>query len=144
MERVSNQIRGVTLAVIVVDLDHFKAINDTYGHPAGDEVLRVAARVLAGSVRSCDLVARYGGEEFVVVASDASAAIAVALAERIRVRLAERKVHACGNEIRITASVGIALADRIEPSGPTELLHHADEALYRAKQSGRNAVCVYE
>ena len=137
------QDRGVALAVIVVDLDHFKAINDTYGHPIGDEVLRVAARLLAGSVRSSDLVARYGGEEFVVVASEGTAAIAVALAERFRLRLAERKVVARGNEIKITASAGIALADRTQQSGPTELLHQADEALYRAKQSGRNAVCVF-
>jgi diguanylate cyclase (GGDEF)-like protein len=137
------QDRGVALAVIVVDLDHFKAINDTYGHPTGDEVLRVAARLLAGSVRSSDLVARYGGEEFVVVASEGPAAIAVALAERFRLRLAERKVLACGNEIGITASAGIALADRTQQSGPAELLRRADEALYRAKQSGRNAVCVH-
>jgi two-component system cell cycle response regulator len=138
------QNRGVALAVIVVDLDHFKAINDTFGHPVGDEVLRVAARLLAGSVRSSDVVARYGGEEFVVVASEGTAAIALALAERFRLRLAERKVLACGNEIRITASAGIALADRTQQSGPTELLHRADEALYRAKQSGRNAVCVHD
>jgi two-component system, cell cycle response regulator len=137
------QDRGVPLAVIVVDLDHFKAINDTHGHPIGDEVLRVAARLLAGSARSSDLVARYGGEEFVVVASEGPAAIALAIAERFRLRLAERKVLVRGNEIKITASAGIALADRTEQSGPTDLLRHADEALYRAKQTGRNAVCVH-
>jgi diguanylate cyclase (GGDEF)-like protein len=138
------QDRGVALAVIVVDLDHFKAINDTYGHPVGDEVLRVAARLLASSVRSSDLVARYGGEEFVVVAPNGPATIARALAERFRLRLAERKVFSRGNEIKITASAGIALADRTEQTGPTDLLRHADEALYRAKQSGRNAVCVHD
>jgi diguanylate cyclase (GGDEF)-like protein len=138
------QDRGIALAVIVVDLDHFKAINDTYGHPAGDEVLRVAARLLAGSVRSSDLVARYGGEEFVVVAADCPGTIALSLAERFRLRLSERRALARGNEIKITASAGIALADRTQQSGPMELLRFADEALYRAKQSGRNAVCVHD
>ena len=115
------QNRGVSLAVIVADLDHFKAINDTYGHAAGDEVLRVAAKLLAGSVRSSDLVARYGGEEFVVVASDCSSAVAAALAERFRSRLAEHKIPARGNEIIVTTSLGIAVADRVQQSGPEDL-----------------------
>jgi two-component system, cell cycle response regulator len=135
--------RGVDLAVIIVDLDHFKAINDTYGHPAGDEVLRVAAGFLATSVRSCDLVARYGGEEFVVVASECNAAVALALAERFRTRLSGHRISAHGKTITVTTSAGIAVADRAQQSGPADLLHHADLALYRAKESGRNAVRIH-
>ena len=134
---------GDPLAVVILDLDHFKAINDTFGHPTGDEVLRVAARSLANSVRGSDLVARYGGEEFVVVALDCPLTSAVCLAERFRARLAEHAISARGNEIPITVSAGIAMADRARQSGPTELLRHADEALYQAKRSGRNAVRVH-
>ena len=135
--------RGDPLAVLIVDLDHFKAINDTYGHPTGDEVLRCTARLLGSSVRASDLVARYGGEEFVVVALDCPLAIAVNLAERFRARLAEHTISARGNDIRMTISAGIAMADRAQQNGPMELLRHADEALYRAKRSGRNAVRVH-
>ncbi len=137
------QSRGVALAVIIVDLDHFKSINDTYGHSAGDEVLRVASTLLTGSVRSSDLVARYGGEELVVVASDCSAPIGLALAERFRSRLAWQGVLAGGKEITVTASAGVAVADRSEQSGPGDLVRHADEALYQAKRSGRNAVRIH-
>ncbi len=114
LERAWNayQTRGVALSVMIVDLDHFKAINDTYGHSTGDLVLRIAAKLLAGSVRGSDLVARYGGEEFVVVASDCSPAIAMSLAERFRSRLAEQKIAARGKEIAVTASAGIAVAER--------------------------------
>jgi diguanylate cyclase (GGDEF)-like protein len=136
--------RGVALAVIVADLDHFKAINDTFGHAAGDEVLRVAAKFLAGSMRSSDLVARYGGEEFVVVASDCSSTIATALAERYRTRLAEQPIVARGHRIAATTSAGVAVADRSQQGGPADLFRQADEALYRAKEQGRNAVCLSE
>jgi diguanylate cyclase (GGDEF)-like protein len=135
--------RGVPVAVIIIDLDHFKAINDTYGHSTGDDVLRVAAKLLAGSVRSCDLVARYGGEEFVVVASECSAAIAVTLAERFRTRLTEHRISAGVKSVAVTTSAGIAVADRALQNSAADLLHQADEALYRAKESGRNAVRVY-
>jgi diguanylate cyclase (GGDEF)-like protein len=138
------QRHGGPVAVVIVDLDHFKAINDAYGHPTGDEVLRVVAGSLASSVRASDLVARYGGEEFVVVALDCPLAFAVTLAERFRARLAEQAISARGNDITITISAGIAMADRAQQNGPTELLHHADEALYRAKKSGRNAVWVHD
>jgi two-component system cell cycle response regulator len=134
---------GNPLAVVVLDLDHFKAINDTFGHPTGDEVLRNAARLLASSVRGSDLVARYGGEEFVVVALDCPVTIAVSLAERFRARLAEHTISARGIDIAITVSAGIAMADRDRQNHPTDLLRQADEALYQAKRSGRNAVCVH-
>jgi two-component system, cell cycle response regulator len=137
------QNRGVALAAIIVDLDHFKTINDTYGHPAGDDVLRAAAGLLATSVRGCDLVARFGGEEFVVVASECTSNVAVHLAERFRTRLSEHKISAHGKSIAVTASAGIAVADSAQQTGPADLLHQADLALYRAKESGRNAVRIH-
>ena len=131
------------LAVVIVDLDHFKAINDTYGHGAGDDVLRETAKVLAHSVRSGDLVARYGGEEFVVVAPSCSTMVAIELAKRFRSRLTDQKITVDGNVITVSASVGIAAADWTQ-NGPSELLRQADEALYQAKRSGRNAIWVYD
>ena len=135
--------RGSPLAVVMVDLDHFKAINDMYGHAVGDQVLRQTARTLALSVRSSDLVARYGGEEFVVVAPDCPLAAAITLAERFRADLAERTIFGCSTDIVVTASVGIATVDWTKDT-PTELLRQADEALYQAKRSGRDAIWVYD
>jgi diguanylate cyclase (GGDEF)-like protein len=131
------------LSLVIVDLDHFKAINDTYGHGTGDDVLRETARVLTHSVRSSDLVARFGGEEFVVVAPSCSITLAVELAKRFRAKLADQKITVDGSVITVTASVGIAGADWTQ-QGPTELLRQADEALYQAKRSGRNAIWAYD
>ena len=131
------------LSVAIVDLDHFKAINDTYGHGTGDEVLRETASVLANSVRSSDLVARYGGEEFVVVAPSCSISLAVELTKRFRAKLADRRITVGGTPISVTASVGIAAADWAQ-HGPAEMLRQADEALYQAKRSGRDAIWVYD
>ena len=88
---------SVPLSVMIFDLDHFKAINDTYGHAAGDDVLRQTARMLIHSVRSSDLVARYGGEEFVVVAPDCPLTAAVTLAKRFRANLADRTISVAGH-----------------------------------------------
>ncbi len=131
------------LSVLIVDLDHFKAINDTYGHGTGDDVLRGTAEVLAHSVRSSDLVARFGGEEFVVVAPSCSIIEAVELAKRFRAKLSDQKFTMGGPTITVTASVGIAAADWAH-DGPAELLRQADEALYQAKRSGRDAIWLYD
>jgi diguanylate cyclase (GGDEF)-like protein len=135
--------RTAPLSVVIVDLDHFKVINDTYGHAAGDVVLRQAAQILAHSVRSSDLVARYGGEEFVVVAPDCPLAAAVTLSKRFRTNLADHTISTEGMDIRVTASVGITTADWTQTS-PAELFNQADDALYRAKRSGRDAIWVYD
>jgi diguanylate cyclase (GGDEF)-like protein len=135
--------RGIPLTVVIADLDHFKAINDVYGHATGDEVLRQAARTLALSVRRSDLVSRYGGEEFVVVAPDCALAAAITLAQRFCANLAEQTIFSNGTDIRVTASVGIATTVR-ETTSPPELLRQADEALYQAKRSGRNAIWVHD
>ena len=135
--------RSVPLSVVMTDLDHFKAINDTYGHAAGDEILRRTAGMLTRSARSSDLIARYGGEEFIVVAPDCPVTSAVTLAKRFRASLAHRTLSVDGTEITVTASVGIATADWTQHS-PSELMRQADESLYQAKRSGRDAIWTYD
>lgn len=136
--------RGISLAVVISDLDHFKSINDTHGHAAGDEVLRQAASVLARSVRTSDLVARYGGEEFVVVAPDCDLGPALALAERFRRAILELDIVEHGARIPVTSSVGVAVCPGTGGTTPVELLREADEALYQAKRSGRNATWYWD
>ncbi len=127
------------LSVILVDLDHFKRVNDAYGHAAGDQVLTGAARLLESRVRESDLAARWGGEEFAIIASMTDAAGAVRLAEKLRGML---EVTHMGPPVRVTASFGVA---ELRPDdGVGDLLRRADEALYRAKQEGRNRVACAE
>jgi diguanylate cyclase (GGDEF)-like protein len=136
--------RHAPLTVIIADLDHFKAINDTHGHAAGDGVLRQAAKMLAQSARSSDLVARYGGEEFVVIAPDCPLPAGVALASRFRSLLNRQTISVDGVPIAVTASVGVAAAGDETQDSPMELFRRADQALYHAKRSGRNAIWVYD
>jgi diguanylate cyclase (GGDEF)-like protein len=138
------QRHGRPLSVLVADLDHFKRVNDTHGHLAGDEALKLAALVLRGALRKEDSLARYGGEEFVVVARETPAAGAGALAERLR-RAVERSRCAVGEqEIALTVSIGVATAPDLRPGPPAgidqALLKLADQALYQAKADGRNRV----
>jgi diguanylate cyclase (GGDEF)-like protein len=123
-------------ALILIDIDHFKMINDTHGHAAGDHVLRMVAVSIAGNVFERDHAARIGGEEFAVFLLGAGASGAVKAAERIRAALEENKTYYEGNIIRVTASLGGALFPR-EASYNT-IFQGADFALYRAKRSGRN------
>ena len=136
--------RGTSLAVVISDLDHFKAVNDNHGHAAGDEVLRQSAARLGRVVRSSDLVARYGGEEFVVVAPDCDLHAAVKLAERFRTAIAELGIVEHGEPIPVTTSVGVAATSDLDRIRPAELLKRADEALYRAKDSGRDATWFWD
>jgi diguanylate cyclase (GGDEF)-like protein len=135
--------RSVPLSTVIVDLDHFKSINDTYGHATGDLVLRHAAKILALSVRSSDLVARYGGEEFVVVAPDCPQVAAVTVAKRFRTNLANQPVTTEDKTIKVTASIGISTTDWTQHSR-SELVHQSDQALYQAKRAGRDAIWVYD
>ncbi len=130
-----------SLVVSMVDVDHFKAINDTHGHTVGDEVLRELARRLTWNHRASDLSARFGDEEFVVVMPDTDLAKASVLAERIRAGVADRpfETSASGGEIRVTVSVGLAAAEPGDHSSD-DVLKRADEALYAAKCSGRDQV----
>lgn len=132
---------GINIAVLLFDIDHFKQVNDTYGHAAGDEVLRELAARATNSVRSVDLVARLGGEEFVVVMPETDLAIAVAVAERLRVEVAREPfvLKAVGEKLSVTISIGVtATGDRDDERD--RMLKRADDALYAAKTGGRNCV----
>jgi diguanylate cyclase (GGDEF)-like protein len=128
---------GGSIALVLMDLDHFKRINDTHGHPAGDRVLARVGRLLRAGARNLDLPARFGGEEFAVLLYDTDLAGARAFAGRIRATLAELRVEVHGGaEVGVTASYGVAAAaDLVDADA---LLRAADEALYRAKRSGRD------
>jgi two-component system cell cycle response regulator len=131
---------GTPLAIVMVDLDKFKSINDSFGHPAGDAVLQQASRRLSACVRTYDHVGRYGGEEFLIVLPNCDGDQARKLSERLRQSVADTPMHAEGNELHITCSLGVALTDTPNGIGVAALVHAADEALYRAKQAGRNCV----
>ena len=128
--------------VVMLDIDHFKGVNDTYGHPFGDEVLRTVASVLGKGVRRGDTAGRYGGEEFVLYFHMADTERARDGAERFRRMIRKIRFHHEGKEIAITASFGVACAP-LHGKGVEELLKHADEALYLSKQRGRDRVTVY-
>lgn len=122
------------LSVVLIDLDHFKDLNDEYGHVTGDTVLRQISRALAGSVRTYDTIARYGGEEFAAVLPGCSAGLAFTLADRLRLA-----VQDAASDIKVTASVGVATYP-YDGADTSTLLRSADRALYAAKRAGRNRV----
>jgi two-component system, cell cycle response regulator len=132
---------GISAAVLVFDIDHFKLVNDSYGHPAGDYVLRELAARTMNSVRSVDLVARLGGEEFVVVMPETDLSIATAVAERLRVAVAREPflLREIGERLSVTISVGVTAA-RNGGDDRERMLKRADDALYVAKTRGRNCV----
>lgn len=134
----ARQIRdGGPVSVIILDLDHFKSVNDRHGHLCGDQVLREAARRIASCVRTYDTVGRYGGEEFLVVAPTTDGTGSLALAERIRLSI-EPPMETETGPITITVSCGVASSEGSNPLTANALLRRADEALYRAKGAGRN------
>jgi diguanylate cyclase (GGDEF)-like protein len=128
---------GKKVCLIFTDIDHFKSINDTYGHPAGDLVLREVAAVLAASVRKIDVVARYGGEEFALVLEETDAAGGSGLAERIRSEVASRLFRSEQGNFRVTVSLGVAVYPE-DARRKDALVDRADQALYAAKRGGRN------
>lgn len=131
---------GMPLSVIVLDLDHFKKINDTYGHPAGDTVLvKVAAR-LRSCIRSQEALGRYGGEEFLVVLPGSSHETALAVAERMRLAVESPTEQVGEAVLRLTISAGLASTDLFPNATTDELISRADVALYAAKDAGRNCV----
>jgi diguanylate cyclase (GGDEF)-like protein len=132
---------GSPLAVILVDLDHFKNVNDTYGHPAGDLVLKEVAAIFQRAVRSYDWVGRYGGEEFLLILPGSNFAGARLRAEQLRIEVQAAYIHDGERTIPITASFGVATGF---PSDYEALIHAADGALYRAKDNGRNCVIAIE
>lgn len=132
------------LAVLIIDIDHFKRINDTYGHLVGDEVLIGCAAILSRHIREEDCLARYGGEEFVILAPGMIEDNAVQLAERIRLAVEEAPLSATGLDkpVHITISIGIAIYPN-HASNENELISRADTALYQAKSRGRNRTALF-
>jgi diguanylate cyclase (GGDEF)-like protein len=132
------------LALLMVDIDHFKRINDTYGHPAGDQALRLLARTLRESTRKADCVARLGGEEFAILLPGATPAVAQGIAERICEQVEKLAVlDGTGRQFGFTVSIGLAVLAGAD-ARPEDLLARADAALYRAKRAGRNRVVCAE
>lgn len=135
----------VKLAVLLLDLDDFKRTNDTYGHLAGDMVLRLVSAQMQRLIRVEDLLARYGGEEFVIIARSTGKHEAVQLAERIRSSISQLEIPVSDTSIKVTISVGVAALPDVAPNGgPQELIALADARLYRAKNEGKNRVCADE
>lgn len=130
---------GTPLSLVLFDLDHFKRINDTYGHSAGDEVLKRVADLMRRSIRIEDVLARYGGEEFVILSSLTNKEGAYSLAERIRKLIEENPVEYEGREIRFTISGGVSSINE-DIIGPEALIKVADTRLYKAKEMGRNLI----
>lgn len=131
------------LALVLFDIDHFKRINDSLSHLAGDTVLRQLARCVKGGIRREELFARYGGEEFALVLPESEATAAATAAERVRANVEAEAFEFDGQQIPVTVSVGVAVFAP-DVDGPTELIRRADDALYRAKREGRNRVCAFE
>ena len=129
-----------SLALLFVDIDHFKKINDTHGHLAGDAVLAAVARVMTETIRAEDVLARYGGEEFAVICREIDLEGARILGERLRVAVAEERFEHDGKVIPVTVSVGAAVESKVDDA--QAFIAAADAAMYEAKRSGRNRVCI--
>jgi diguanylate cyclase (GGDEF)-like protein len=143
-ELAAAQRHGRPLSLLMVDIDHFKDVNDAHGHLAGDETLKMVAFVLRGAVRKEDVLARYGGEEFVVIARETGLDGARALAERIRRAVEKSRCSWQGTELGVTVSIGVTvsvgLTEYVPGRSEREFVEAADRALYAAKQQGRNRV----
>jgi two-component system, cell cycle response regulator len=140
-----NDANKKSLSLLIIDIDHFKSVNDTHGHAVGDEVLKIFAKRIQDSLRSFDLVARLGGEEFVVILPDVSTDMAYFVSERLRRAIADEP-FACavpGNALKVTASIGGTIVSGAS-IGMETILKQADDALYQAKNAGRNATVFHE
>jgi diguanylate cyclase (GGDEF)-like protein len=126
--------------VLLGDVDHFKSVNDTHGHPVGDEVLQEIARRLLSCIRSYDFVGRYGGEEFLLILNNCKPQFAEARTEEIRKAVSSRPIHTASGSLEVTMSFGLLLSDDWGVRPVEELLNEVDAALYSAKAAGRNCV----
>lgn len=131
--------QGKELTCVMVDIDHFKAVNDNFGHATGDEVIKMLAEILHSNTHTDDLVGRYGGEEFCLVCPGMPDDVAIKMSERIRLKIKNQSASQFENGPRITASLGVSTLND-NPSSPSDLNNKADQALYVAKESGRNQV----
>jgi diguanylate cyclase (GGDEF)-like protein len=134
---------GTPLSLVMLDIDHFKRVNDTFGHIEGDKVLCEIASLLKNSLRKIDTVARYGGEEFVLILPGAGLEESMMIAERIRRLVEKTRVQVGQVQINLTVSLGISNFPIHRPRSKEELVKMADQALYDAKRGGRNKVCIF-
>ncbi len=140
------------VSLMMLDIDFFKKINDTYGHPVGDEVIKMIAKAAKNGLRSSDILARYGGEEFIIMLPETSAPNAFILGERLRKAIETKTIEAGNREVSATASFGISDYNNEGEKQSlkegekilSELISSADQALYRSKKAGRNRVTIYE
>jgi diguanylate cyclase (GGDEF)-like protein len=147
LERIGSELsfalrHGAPLSLVMLDLDHFKQINDRHGHLAGDQALATLAECIRPQIRNEDIFGRYGGEEFIVVCRGTRPAQAAVLAERLRQSIAELVLQHDGEEVRLTASFGVAGLPDVQARTVPDLIAAADRALYTAKENGRNCVAI--
>ena len=135
---------GTSVAIFLADLDHFKLVNDTYGHQAGDGVLREVGKRMRSSVRSYDTVGRYGGEEFLIVLPGCDISGAMIRAEALRMAVGREPIETPEGMVAVTMSVGVTVGGGVPPSDVERLLRAADVALYHAKNKGRNKVEAFQ
>ncbi len=134
---------GESALLLLIDIDHFKQVNDTWGHPAGDCVIRAVARALQDCVRPMDTVARIGGEEFAVVLPNCPSSFGASVADRIRLAIANRRIEITSQQhLHVTVSLGGAYAPQWVRSSARLWMERADQQLYRAKTAGRNRTCL--
>jgi len=133
---------GHPLSMIMLDIDHFKRVNDTYGHKAGDDVIRFLSRTLKNNIRKVDIAARYGGEEFVVLLHNTNVEGAARLAEKIRILVKDATINADGSTLNITSSFGVSSYPSLSMS-TGDLVKNSDQALYYSKENGRNMVTTF-
>lgn len=132
---------GIPTSLVLVDLDHFKSVNDTYGHEVGNRALKHVAEILIGEVRTTDIVCRYGGEEFAVIFPETHLNLAVKVADRIRRHVNDSPLPIDDGEIKLTASMGASVYMKTSILDLVDFVDSVDKYLYEAKQSGRNCIC---
>ncbi len=132
---------GIPTSLVMVDADHFKAINDTYGHEVGNQALKHLAQILTNEVRTTDIVCRFGGEEFTIIFPETHLNLAVKVADRIREEIASHPLSIDTGEIRMTASMGASVYMKTSILDMEGFIDSVDKYLYEAKQSGRNCIC---
>jgi two-component system, cell cycle response regulator len=131
---------GVPTALMMIDLDHFKQVNDQWGHEVGNHVLKMTARLIGQATRQLDIQCRYGGEEFVVILPSTSLLLASQVAERLRELIEHAEMDVDGQALKVTTSIGLSVRLANERGSADRLIKEADECLYQAKHSGRNKV----
>jgi diguanylate cyclase (GGDEF)-like protein len=135
------QRTSIPTSLMMIDLDHFKQVNDQWGHEVGNQVLKLTARLIQQVTRQLDIQCRYGGEEFVVILPSTSLLLASQVAERLRLQIEASEIEVAGQNLKVTASIGLSVRLSHEQGSAADLIKAADQCLYRAKETGRNQVC---